>query len=70
MTGGYFGSLEHVFLDVVFGPCAVQWDDEFGQQYEPIYIAHLRFLERLLSDWAVRTEDPYEANLFYVPAFT
>uniref|UniRef100_A0A7R9YSL4 EGF-like domain-containing protein n=1 Tax=Chlamydomonas euryale TaxID=1486919 RepID=A0A7R9YSL4_9CHLO len=27
-----------------------------------------RFNERFSSDWAVRTENPYEANLFYVPA--
>lgn len=28
------------------------------------------FLELLLKDWAIRTLDPDEANLFYVPAFT
>lgn len=27
-------------------------------------------MERLLADWDVRTLDPQEANLFYVPAFT
>ena len=32
------------------------------------YIAFWMFLERLLNDSSIRTDDPYEANLFYVPA--
>lgn len=27
-------------------------------------------LELILKDWTIRTLDPEEANLFYVPAFT
>lgn len=33
------------------------------------YKAYLHFQEIVLQDWSVRTENPYEANLFYVPAF-
>ena len=36
--------------------------------HDPIYTAYQHFLARLLADWAVRTEDPGEATLFYVPA--
>lgn len=32
-----------------------------------IYCAYTLFTERLLADPSVRTTDPYEANLFYVP---
>ncbi len=34
-----------------------------------IYIAYQKFMAKLLVS-AVRTEDPSEANLFYVPSFT
>jgi len=34
------------------------------------YSAFLLFMSRLLGDSGVRTEDPAEANLFYVPSFT
>lgn len=27
-------------------------------------------LKILLGDWSVRTANPWEANLFYIPAFT
>jgi hypothetical protein len=37
---------------------------------DAIYLAHNAFLSRLLVDWDVRTEDPWEADLFYVPALT
>jgi hypothetical protein len=34
------------------------------------YLGWWIFLQRLLKDDAVLTHDPYEANLFYVPALT
>ncbi|KAG2493465.1 hypothetical protein HYH03_008282 [Edaphochlamys debaryana] len=34
-----------------------------------IYGAELWFLEKLLGDWTVRTENPWEAALFFVPDF-
>eukprot|EP00198_Chlamydomonas_reinhardtii_P000968 XP_001690303.1 topoisomerase [Chlamydomonas reinhardtii] len=34
---------------------------------DPIYIAYEQFLTRFLNDSTVRTENPYEATLFYVP---
>lgn len=34
-----------------------------------IYTAFQRFMELLLQDGAVRTENPWEANMFYVPIF-
>ncbi|KAG2453114.1 hypothetical protein HYH02_002445 [Chlamydomonas schloesseri] len=36
----------------------------------PIYLAEHEFFNRLLGDWGVRTENPWEANLFYIPTFT
>jgi hypothetical protein len=38
--------------------------------HDPAYIAYKGFISGLLTDWAVRTENPWEANLFYVPALT
>jgi len=40
------------------------------QTFNPIYKAYELFLRNLLRDDSVRTQDPYEANLFYVPALT
>ena len=37
---------------------------------EKIYLAHSAFLSRLLVDWRTRTEDPWDADLIYVPALT
>jgi len=37
---------------------------------DPTYIAYRGFLSGFLHDWSVRTENPWEANLFYVPALT
>lgn len=36
-----------------------------------IYQAFMRFQEMFLNDhiWGVRTENPWEANMFYLPAF-
>eukprot|EP00201_Polytomella_parva_P023099 CAMPEP_0175038990 /NCGR_PEP_ID=MMETSP0052_2-20121109/248_1 /TAXON_ID=51329 ORGANISM="Polytomella parva, Strain SAG 63-3" /NCGR_SAMPLE_ID=MMETSP0052_2 /ASSEMBLY_ACC=CAM_ASM_000194 /LENGTH=583 /DNA_ID=CAMNT_0016300619 /DNA_START=276 /DNA_END=2023 /DNA_ORIENTATION=+ len=33
-------------------------------------MAYEKFESLLFRDWAIRTENPYEANLFYIPAFT
>lgn len=38
--------------------------------HDPTYIAYKGFHAGLLYDWSVRTENPYEANIFYVPALT
>lgn len=35
-----------------------------------MYNSELQFTEQLLADWGVRTENPWEATLFYVPTFT
>ncbi|KAG2500342.1 hypothetical protein HYH03_001917 [Edaphochlamys debaryana] len=35
-----------------------------------MYIADLAFLDQLLADWTVRTENPWEANLFYINTYT
>jgi hypothetical protein len=41
----------------------------FGYQYNfPIYRAAEAFLDYLYADWSVRTENPHEANLFFIPA--
>lgn len=37
---------------------------------DPIYLAYNPFFSRLLGDWSVRTEDPWDADLIYVPALT
>jgi len=34
------------------------------------YLAEVSFLDRLMSDWSVRTLDPAKAKLFYTPTFT
>ncbi|PSC67269.1 exostosin-like glycosyltransferase [Micractinium conductrix] len=39
------------------------------EQYSGNYAAYVKFMEQFLTS-AVRTEDPSEANLFFVPAFT
>ena len=37
--------------------------------HHDIYNSYFIFLERLLHDWTVRTLDPTDADLFYVPSF-
>jgi hypothetical protein len=32
------------------------------------YVAYQHFYNYFSADWAVRTEDPWEANMFYIPA--
>mmetsp|Transcript_66343 Transcript_66343/g.209707 ORF Transcript_66343/g.209707 Transcript_66343/m.209707 type:complete len:649 (-) Transcript_66343:441-2387(-) len=55
-------------LTRVFGRSEI--DVNSGQQYhDAIYIAYKLFLKQLLHDCSVRTRDPAEADLFYVPAF-
>ncbi|PNW87478.1 hypothetical protein CHLRE_02g144100v5 [Chlamydomonas reinhardtii] len=46
---------------------------EFNDQWALIdlmYNSELEFTDKLLGDWGVRTENPWEAALFYVPTFT
>lgn len=37
---------------------------------DEIYNSEMEFTEQLLGDWSVRTQNPWEAALFYVPAYT
>ncbi|GLI67688.1 hypothetical protein VaNZ11_011952 [Volvox africanus] len=46
----------------------VPLDDNVFDMDEPSYLTHRKFLEMLLLDTAIRTENPLEANLFFVPA--
>jgi hypothetical protein len=39
------------------------WED-----HDHMYTAWWSFLQTFLDDWIVRTENPWEANLFYIPA--
>jgi len=41
-------------------------DGAFGR--DAMYIGYEYFIKSFLKDWAVRTENPHEANLFFVPA--
>ncbi len=36
--------------------------------YDSIYLAWWHFLQSFVNDWSVRTTNPWEANMFYVPA--
>lgn len=36
--------------------------------HDQIYTAYLHFLTTLQRDWSVRTENPHEANMFYIPS--
>lgn len=38
--------------------------------HDPAYIAYKGFLSGFMNDWTVRTENPWEANLFFVPALS
>ncbi|KAF8062027.1 glucuronosyltransferase [Scenedesmus sp. PABB004] len=40
------------------------------QGHDPGYIAYKGFISGFMADWAVRTENPWEASLFYVPALS
>ena len=55
--------------------CSVHtYADEIGEKWsdrgDSLYSAEWRFLYSLLRDPAVRTLDPYTADLFFVPLFT
>ncbi|KAG2485167.1 hypothetical protein HYH03_016057 [Edaphochlamys debaryana] len=46
---------------------------EFDDQWaliDRMYNVEIEFMEHLLADWGVRTENPWEAALFVVPSFT
>ncbi|EFJ41400.1 acetylglucosaminyltransferase [Volvox carteri f. nagariensis] len=45
------------------------WHDE-PALLDTMYLAELLFMEQLLGDWSVRTENPWEANLFVLPTYT
>lgn len=46
------------------------WDfpQGLGSGQNGMYTAEMRFENRLLRDWTVRTLDPFEANMFYLPS--
>ncbi|PNH06508.1 hypothetical protein TSOC_007161 [Tetrabaena socialis] len=47
---------------------AIPYEFSDGDTYrDPNYTAYEHFLRYFLQDTAVRTENPYEATLFYVP---
>ncbi|KXZ45471.1 hypothetical protein GPECTOR_54g212 [Gonium pectorale] len=37
---------------------------------DTMYLAEVAFMDQLLGDWGVRTENPWEANLFVVSTYT
>lgn len=48
-----------------------EWISEPGiESHDAIYVAYQKFMAQLLRDTDVVTENPWEANLFYVPALT
>ncbi|KAG2485163.1 hypothetical protein HYH03_016053 [Edaphochlamys debaryana] len=44
-------------------------EDDGWNMIDPMYNAEIDFTEQLLGDWSVRTENPWEAALFFVPTF-
>ncbi|KAG2488197.1 hypothetical protein HYH03_013191 [Edaphochlamys debaryana] len=44
-------------------------NNDWWSLIDAIYLAEIEFMEQLLSDWSVRTENPWEASLFVVPTF-
>ncbi|KAG1665073.1 hypothetical protein FOA52_012492 [Chlamydomonas sp. UWO 241] len=52
-------------------PSSVVFPGEFDDGMlgrDPMYTGYEYFLQSFLTDWSVRTENPYEANMFFVPA--
>jgi len=47
----------------------LELDDNLPDRIK-IYSSYEHYLDLILKDWAIRTEDPWQANLFYIPAFT
>ncbi|KAG2488196.1 hypothetical protein HYH03_013190 [Edaphochlamys debaryana] len=43
--------------------------NDWWAMLDGIYLAEIEFMEQLLGDWSVRTENPWEASLFVVPTF-
>jgi len=41
-------------------------DNKMGR--DRMYTAYESFIKMFLQDWSIRTENPHEANLFYIPA--
>lgn len=48
----------------------VPLDDNIFDIDNAFYQTHIKFTEMLLKDDAVRTENPWEANMFFIPAHT
>ena len=42
--------------------------DDGGVTRDIIYAAYEYFITEFVKDWSVRTENPHEANLFFIPA--
>jgi hypothetical protein len=43
-----------------------EYDDSVYSR-DLMYTAYEQFFRMFLTDWVVRTENPHEANLFYIP---
>lgn len=42
--------------------------DDGGIERDKNYVGYEYFIASFLQDWTVRTENPFEANLFFIPA--
>ena len=68
------GAQMEALLCMCAAPTCTEWRRRPGTGWQgdhhEHYLGFWLFLQRLLNDTAIRTDDPYEANLFYVPALT
>ncbi|PNH00409.1 Tenascin, partial [Tetrabaena socialis] len=66
----YYPSLKVYMYDIPMSVVGPQPFDDGDADVFVIYQAFQRFMEMFLRDTSgVRTENPYEANLFYIPTF-
>ncbi|GFR42337.1 hypothetical protein Agub_g3245, partial [Astrephomene gubernaculifera] len=66
----YYPALKIYMYDVPMGIAGPQQFDDGDTDVYIIYQAFMRFMEAFLADTGgVRTENPHEANLFYIPTF-
>ncbi|KAG2485164.1 hypothetical protein HYH03_016054 [Edaphochlamys debaryana] len=72
-SGGWRPNHGEIKIYVYDLPNNVVHRREFNDNWaliDPMYLAEIEFMEQLLGDWSVRTENPWEASLFVVPTFT
>ncbi|KXZ45845.1 hypothetical protein GPECTOR_50g639 [Gonium pectorale] len=66
----YYPSLKIYVYDLPLSIAGPQEFDDGETDIYVIYRAFIHFMEALLRDTSgIRTENPYEANLFYIPTF-